>query len=386
MKKNRIFYAVFYLFVLIFFFFFEDYISLVLLSVATAVPLITVFITVYTSKRIQLKISTDKLLAKRGDTVKFLISAVNYSKLPVPFVKVDFYCRSFYEADEKNEQLMLSIPASDVAQTTIAVKCERCCIAELRTFKFTVTDYFGLYSVTRKAELAVETTVLPKCVPLNVPMDFKEIYSAESEIFSKKKPGDDCSEVFQIREYRDGDNIRQIHHKLSNKLDRLMVKEFSMPVRSAVSVIAEFSIDENDEDAQGVDTMLDILYSLSDRLKESNMSFTLWWYDSVEERLANSMITDDYDMFLFIRTLLRRRPSVGLARTIREYNLTRTPEPSEHIFYVTPMLDINEIGIIINAPQPDKVTVLYTGDEETDMPGIAHITPDTVSDVCTYLA
>lgn len=41
----------------------------------------------------------------------------------------------------------------------------------------------------------------------------------------RKPPGDDPGETYDIREYRSGDSIRQIHWKLSGKLDDIMIRE-----------------------------------------------------------------------------------------------------------------------------------------------------------------
>ena len=38
--------------------------------------------------------------------------------------------------------------------------------------------------------------------------------------------GQDVSEIFDIRDYQDGDNLRAIHWKLSGKQDKLLVREF----------------------------------------------------------------------------------------------------------------------------------------------------------------
>ena len=54
--------------------------------------------------------------------------------------------------------------------------------------------------------------------------------SADSDRFSTYKKGDDPSEIFDIREYADGDKIQRIHWKLSSKTGDLMVKEGSLPL------------------------------------------------------------------------------------------------------------------------------------------------------------
>ena len=61
----------------------------------------------------------------------------------------------------------------------------------------------------------------------------------ESFRYSGSRPGDDPGETYDIREYRSGDSIRQIHWKLSGKLDDIMIREKSFPVDDTVLILAE---------------------------------------------------------------------------------------------------------------------------------------------------
>lgn len=50
------------------------------------------------------------------------------------------------------------------------------------------------------------------------------------DIYDGKKSGTDVSEVFGLREYREGDTLQSIHWKLSGKMHQLIVREFGRPV------------------------------------------------------------------------------------------------------------------------------------------------------------
>ena len=63
--------------------------------------------------------------------------------------------------------------------------------------------------------------------------------SADSDRFSTYKKGDDPSEIFDIREYADGDKIQRIHWKLSSKTGDLMVKEGSLPLMKEIHIFID---------------------------------------------------------------------------------------------------------------------------------------------------
>lgn len=88
--------------------------------------------------------------------------------------------------------------------------------------KISIYDYLGFFKITKK---------LKKDVTCTVPVVEEDMESAgsmcdESEnIVSVKSI--DMGEFSHVREYRDGDKLRNIHWKLSSKSDETYVKEFS---------------------------------------------------------------------------------------------------------------------------------------------------------------
>ena len=56
----------------------------------------------------------------------------------------------------------------------------------------------------------------------------------DSDQHSQKKGGDDGSEVFEVRAYRDGDPLQRVHWKLTAKTGEMLVREFSLPKREVL--------------------------------------------------------------------------------------------------------------------------------------------------------
>ncbi len=61
----------------------------------------------------------------------------------------------------------------------------------------------------------------------------------DSDEYSMRKAGYDPSETFAIREYQPGDRIRQIHWKLTEKFDSLMVRDYGLPIQNTVLLLLE---------------------------------------------------------------------------------------------------------------------------------------------------
>lgn len=77
-----------------------------------------------------------------------------------------------------------------------------------------------------------------------------EVQSPDSDTSSPDRRGSDLTEPFRLREYAPGDSLRQIHWKLSSKLDRLVIREPGMPAARTLLVFWDRSGDAAARDAQ----------------------------------------------------------------------------------------------------------------------------------------
>lgn len=113
-----------------------------------------------------------------------------------------------------------------------ALPTQHCGTLQLRPYKLYVYDYLGLFRLKLRRVSGVDVTVMPKLVPVeNVPTLMPSISRAW-----KPKPGGGFSENHEMRLYRPGDKLNQVHWKLSSKVGKLMVREAMEPVRDVVRV------------------------------------------------------------------------------------------------------------------------------------------------------
>lgn len=86
-------------------------------------------------------------------------------------------------------------------------------------------DIFGINKVQLKPLNEQVIVVAPKFVSLQLLESTVPSGRHEGRHYDYTKKGNDTSEVFDLREYQNGDAVRSIHWKLSGKLDKLIVKE-----------------------------------------------------------------------------------------------------------------------------------------------------------------
>lgn len=86
-------------------------------------------------------------------------------------------------------------------------------------------DIFGITSIHLKPLTEQVVTVVPKPVPVQLIEGEIPAGQREGEQFDYTKKGNDRTEVYDLRDYLPGDDVRSIHWKLSGKIDKLLVKE-----------------------------------------------------------------------------------------------------------------------------------------------------------------
>ena len=100
-------------------------------------------------------------------------------------------------------------------------------------------DLLGLFRIPLVCPGAQYITLYPPTVSVRVYEQAPARDVQQSEQAYLRRPGADLSEVFDLRSYVPGDDPRNIHWKLSNKLDTLLVRQGSTPSHSRLALLLD---------------------------------------------------------------------------------------------------------------------------------------------------
>ena len=131
----------------------------------------------------------------------------------------------------------------------------------------------------------------------------REGFDMESFRYSGSRPGDDPGETYDIREYRSGDSIRQIHWKLSGKLDDIMIREKSFPVDDTVLILAEAF--QADRDPQRAETVAEVFSAVLQSFMEKKISCQAGVYDHSTGKFRLEKIRTEEDRENILYRFLR---------------------------------------------------------------------------------
>ena len=169
--------------------------------------------------------------------------------------------------------------------------CIRFCFSDWKC-----QDFFRVFSLKRKADASAYTVVMPERQKGELSLFTREGFDMESFRYSGSRPGDDPGETYDIREYRSGDSIRQIHWKLSGKLDDIMIREKSFPVDDTVLILAEAFQAERDPQRwqKSFQQSFRALWKRRSPARPESMTTALGssgWRRSVQKRTAKTSCT-----------------------------------------------------------------------------------------------
>ncbi|MDE7311370.1 MAG: DUF58 domain-containing protein [Eubacterium sp.] len=192
---------------------------------------------------------------------------------------------------------------------------------ELRLKKVRVYDLTGLFYVQKTVESSGVVQVLPKMQEIGVHVtEAARNFIGDADVYDDYRAGDDHSELFQVRQFHNGDKIQSVHWKLSARLGELLVREDSLPKACPVVFLLRYA-DGKQKNAESVNAYLVILASISFSMMDSGCPHYAAWYSSRQNDVVRVRVDDEESLYLFLSCYLEetnQEQKTGLADAYRE--------------------------------------------------------------------
>lgn len=292
---------------------------------------------------------------QKGAQGTFLLQLQNQSVLPMICMRclVQMENRLNGEICEKN--VFTWLRPKETRQFLLQTGSHYCGRIQISVPYVQLYDYFGVLGIKKRCDVTGTVTVLPETFDMELHLVPAPNRADDSEIYSQERPGMDLSEIYQIREYVAGDSLRQIHWKLSNKFDRLIVRDPSLPITRNVLIFWERTGESDNPEI--VDAQAEVLVSLCRNLLEQSIQFTVGWNDTKSNQCIFLAI---HDMDEFLGMLPRILQAKGAKEGISGAELLIQTEENYfcgHLIYLAkePQSSVMELK------QYGKVSVLLCG-------------------------
>lgn len=131
---------------------------------------------------------------------------------------------------------------SGTEKGTFQLKMEVAGNYEISIRRIRIYDLAGLFYLSKKGKESINVLVLPEYYPVDIRLtEGVSNFVGDAEVYDTLRSGDDASEVFKLRAFQDGDKLKNIHWKLSAKMDELIVRENGLPKACSTVLLLEGS-------------------------------------------------------------------------------------------------------------------------------------------------
>lgn len=225
------------------------------------------------------KICAKAVLPPTGEKGKELFGKIvfeNKSAFPVFKAICKVLVKNNLTGEENAINVSLSASPKSETEAEFVLSSEFCGYITAKIERIWLTDIFGFLPLEAKGFYSTKgkTTVLPETFAPVIVFDKILPVPEDSESYSPDKKGFDYSETFQIREYAPGDSIKQIHWKLSEKLDKTIVRDASLPIAKNIMLFWDKTGNANPAET---DSMAEAASSVAQSLLKSGYEFAMAW-------------------------------------------------------------------------------------------------------------
>lgn len=316
--------------------------ALALFGLLILVPLATIHISLYLRKKLKISIKA-AVSQRKGDEGTITVKLENPTIIAALRVRCDVTVHNQLNRERIKHQILTWAPPRKVQMCRLRVASEYCGRLRAEVSQVVLYDCFGIFGVHCKCNAVTHTTVQAETFEPVVVLVPNPSGTDDSESYSQERPGSDLTETFQLREYVPGDSPRQIHWKLTNKFDKLIVRDPGLPISKNVLVFWERT-GESDDPAR-IDAQAEVVISLCRSLVDMGIQFTVGWNDTDRNLCITHQIREMDEFVGIIPRLLR---ATGTKEGVSGAGLllqTRSDALCAHMVYIaeTPQSEVMEM-------------------------------------------
>ena len=288
---------------LIAFFWTGSALALAILVVVVAFPLVGWLATRWASSKVQVALEVPTS-AQKGAPIS-CVAAIN-NPTPVPVLRLDnnLNVRNLLTGQQGRQCIRASVPARSAVQVPFEMASDLCGRVECVLRSVSCFEPFSLFSTTRTVDDTRRLSVMPNLHQAHLGSIMAASPLSDTVQYSPYTKGQDLSEVFGLREYEQGDDLRAIHWKLSEKIDRTVVREPSLPIDNSLLVFWDKGLYGHAAEPELGDTLAEVMLGLCQALSSAGLSFEVAFNDVGSGRCVRERIDTEDDIYELVGHLM----------------------------------------------------------------------------------
>lgn len=254
----------------------------------------------YLSKKVEISLQIPELAVPKQEPVLVEIKIVNHSRLPIANVAVGISYIDGFNKIETSERTLGMVDSRSSVILRLKITARYAGKIDFRLDQAKIYDYLKLSGWrVPVGQDTIQVLIAPDMYQVRLDLDNMAMrFQEEGDSHSHERSGDDVSEVFDTRTFREGDTLQKIHWKLSAKTEELLVREFSMPVENTVLLLVDLQRSKEQVwTHMQLDGMLTLAASISYSLLVQGCPHEVAWMAAALEEFVRLQITSEDEIY-----------------------------------------------------------------------------------------
>ena len=291
MLKRRIACILLIISALILYFFDNESVTLALLLALIVMPAVSVGLLALSGRNFRISM---KRTTQPDENPVVRVTTENPDFIPLAAVEAEVVCTNL-RTGEADSYMIRSTPRPKSTQTVdLEILPKNAGRYEIEVSSAVLTDPLQLSSRQVACSDREYITIMPEIFDMHVSYA-SDAAMLESDRSADSRRGNDPGEVRSIREYVPGDPVRNIHWKLSEKADKLLVKELGNPITDQFLVILD-TAHEVSQIPAALETVASVFASLAETIRRDSSGLSIGWTDPETGRAVIRKITEADDL------------------------------------------------------------------------------------------
>lgn len=343
----KIFFAILIVICIIFYIMYLWDFALVLLITVIAVPIVMLISVLIARKSIDIEFAVKNDTALKKEDFSVQLGVTNRSIFPIGKAEAYIEYSNLFSNEVNDFSLLMPIQSRNSQNISFRLSSKYCGIVQIKCEYINIYDPLRIFRFKVGKNISTEVIVMPEGYEISGHVCSTDRVNEESNTFSEYKPGDDPSEIFDLRGYNQGDKLNRIHWKLSSKRDEFIVKDYSLPIDIPCMLFLNLQVGLEYR-LPLYDTLIETLVSVSQFMLENERIHTMVYYNAkanafIEKNISN---TDN------------------LAETIHEIILSSGENAvyQSPVDYLSENNDLSMSSFVCIMANPDRKLLEYIGE------------------------
>ena len=337
--RKRIGYILFIIALLFFYIWTNRKMSFFVLVGFLGVLVVSVLINQWNLRKVKIAYDIETTGSSEGNCI--VITIENSSIFPINHIESIVRLENIVFDTSDTKKIELSVGGRSKEQFRLPIMSKYCGRVDLKVERCLIYDWmdFSYRSVKAYKEGFYYEYPVEKYQHIE---QIKDGVSEGEEITYKNVVGNDISEILQIREYRRGDTIKNIHWKLTAKSGKILVKELNTPNDNSIMVIFDYANKEDREVNNGIITAVS---NISSELMKERRGHTLYRMNTAEDRVEERSIEEPEEFDVAQQEILDTEAKSSRRKTADYVMDHNSFKKYAKIIYVCPKTMYGETGI-----------------------------------------